>query len=71
MDTPTFYLVPRDGITVRDPTSGIALPVGGAAKPQTAYWLRRLRDGDVAVKPEPKRAAVAGPLAAPKKGDSK
>jgi len=41
----------RDGLLVRDPTTGIPLPAAGAectlTGPAGRYWRRRLRDGDV------------------------
>ena len=45
-----FYLIPKDGLIVRDPLTGKPLPKEGAPKPRTAYWLRRVRDGDVTEK---------------------
>lgn len=69
MNPPTFYIIPADGKSVRDPQSGIALPPEGAAKPKTGYWLRRLRDGDVIVKQAPALRVV--PSTPSKKGDAK
>lgn len=44
----TIYVKPRKGLIVRQPErNGEALPARGAKVPRTAYWLRRLRDGDV------------------------
>ena len=43
----TMFLVPKPGTQVRDPVTAEPLPESGAAKPRTAYWFRRLRDGDV------------------------
>lgn len=62
-----LYLIPSDGVTVRDPVTGLALPVTGASKPRTAYWLRRLRDGDVkeGEPPAPQAPAKTKPAAAP------
>ena len=42
-----FFLTPKEGRNVRDPLTGKALPEQGASKPKTAYWIRRVRDGDV------------------------
>lgn len=57
MSTETIAVRPAKGLIVRDPGTGKALPATGAQVPKTAYWLRRLRDGDVvdtaAEKPEP------------------
>ena len=48
---------------VIDPRTGAPLPDGGAEVPETSYWHRRLRDGDVARghqrKPTPKKTASA------------
>lgn len=39
---------PAPGLKVRDPEhGGRHLPEVGADVPETAYWLRRLRAGDV------------------------
>lgn len=39
-------------IQVRDPIDNKPLPEEGKAVPENAYWLRRLRDGDVIEVPE-------------------
>lgn len=48
-------------VIVRDPRTGRALADRGEEKPDTTYWRRRLRDGDVidmnAKAPEPKAPA--------------
>jgi hypothetical protein len=43
-----LYLKPtnKDSV-VRDPRNGKRLPEGGDGVPDTSYWRRRLRDGDV------------------------
>lgn len=51
-----FFLTPKDGRNVRDPLTGKALPAQGASKPKTAYWIRRVRDGDVEVGKAPATA---------------
>ncbi len=43
----TIHVIPRPGLTVRDPDNRVPLPPEGAEKPRTGYWLRRLQDGDV------------------------
>lgn len=48
------YLKPAENRLVRDPITGDPLPETGAEKPANAYWLRRLRDGDVAAAEPPK-----------------
>ncbi|CAM3282831.1 DUF2635 domain-containing protein [Xenorhabdus nematophila] len=42
-----LHLKPVNGLIVRDPDTYQPLPDDGEAKPCTAYWLRRLKDGDV------------------------
>lgn len=42
-----IYLKPKDGEKVYDPAAHDYLPEEGRNLPPTAYWLRRLRDGDV------------------------
>ena len=74
MNTPTFFVVPAADKTVRDPQTGRALPADGALKEKSAYWLCRVRDGDVRVQPATKPAAQAPskPAAsAAKQGDAK
>lgn len=58
-----FFLIPKDGRKVRDPLTGKELPEKGASKPQTAYWLRRVRDEDVTVGEEPAVATTNGKTA--------
>lgn len=43
-----LYLIPQPGLVVRDPETGRPLPPEGGVKPRTPYWLRRLREYDVA-----------------------
>ena len=54
----TMLVVPavRDGRPPRiaDPQSGQYLPATGAVVPRSAFWLRRLKDGDVQLKPAAK-----------------
>jgi hypothetical protein len=58
----TLYVRPsKPGLQVCDPESRLEegkqyLPEGGAERPRTSYWLRRVRHGDVVVgrpKPQP------------------
>jgi len=42
-----LFLIPRDGLTVRDPKTREPLRAEGERKPRSSYWLRRLKDGDV------------------------
>ena len=64
-----LYLIPQDGLNVRDPRDGKPLPAEGAFKPRSQYWLRRLRDKDVS-EGQPPRRATAAP-ASTSKGDAK
>ncbi|WP_424682918.1 DUF2635 domain-containing protein [Frateuria sp. YIM B11624] len=59
MPLPDFYLIPKSGVTVRDPATGKPLPEAGANKPRSSYWLRRLRDGDVSEGKPPKAAKAS------------
>lgn len=63
-----LYLIPKTGVTVRDPLNGKPLATAGETKPRTSYWLRRLRAGDVVEGKAPKTAATAP---ASTKGDAK
>ncbi len=42
-----FVKPARNGLIVRDPQTGKPLSAEGEQKPDTTYWRRRLRDGDV------------------------
>lgn len=44
-----MYVKPKDGLSVRDPVKGVALPVEGAEVQDSIFWRRRLRDGDVSI----------------------
>lgn len=44
---PTKFLVPKPGLTVRDPKSLEPLPVEGREVEMTTFWKRRFNDGDV------------------------
>lgn len=56
----TKTLVPKPGLLVRDPLTMEPLPAGGAPKPLTTYWLRRLKDGDVSLAPASRPAREKG-----------
>ncbi|TPG62555.1 DUF2635 domain-containing protein [Ewingella americana] len=47
-----MFVKPTTGRTVRDPVKGTLLPEEGAEVPESTFWNRRLRDGDV-VKAKP------------------
>lgn len=59
MTQPTEHLMPVAGRLVRKP-SGQALADTGEKLPLTAYWRRRLRDGDVTIKPPKATRAQTG-----------
>lgn len=42
-----MYVRPIDGRSVPDPDRGDLLPATGREVPETQYWLRRERDGDI------------------------
>lgn len=42
-----LHLKPVSGLTVRDPETYQPLAAEGEVKPRNAFWLRRLKDGDV------------------------
>lgn len=54
-DRDTMHVRPaRKGLIVRRPErDGEALPAKGARVPRSAYWMRRLRDGDVETASKP------------------
>lgn len=41
------HLVPKAGLSIRDPLTRKPLPAEGATVELGAYWLRRIADGDV------------------------
>lgn len=42
-----MFATPAPGKRVLDPATREPLPAGGKLVPETSYWLRRLRDGDI------------------------
>lgn len=54
-----MFVKPKDGISVRDPVKGSPLPAEGAEVPDTIFWRRRLRDGDVSITEKPVTTPVA------------
>lgn len=51
-----YYILPAAGRKVRDPDTEKfdPIPAAGKSVPQTSYWRRRLRDGDVVEGKPPK-----------------
>jgi len=48
-----MFVKPKNGLSVRDPVKGSPLPADGADVPDTIFWRRRLRDGDVTTTDKP------------------
>lgn len=44
-----MFVKPVTGRAVRDPVRGKMLPETGATVPDSLFWRRRLRDGDVVI----------------------
>lgn len=59
MSQEKMFLVPVEGRRVKDPITMKLLDAAGEEKPVNAYWMRRLKDGDVreGQKPQPAHAA--------------
>lgn len=51
---------PAEGRSVIDPVTKTLLSPDGEEKPETEFWLRRLRDGDVVPVDPPKAAKGKG-----------
>lgn len=48
-----MFVKPAPGVIVRDPATKRPLPPDGKDVPESNYWLRRLRDGDVSADASP------------------
>lgn len=59
----TEFLIPKSGLRCRDPKTLQLLPPEGALVPLTAYWQRRINDGDVSIGTPPAPAKSAKPAA--------
>lgn len=44
-----MYIKPAEDRKVRDPQTKRHVPAEGAEVPESSYWLRRVKDGDVLV----------------------
>lgn len=42
-----MFVKPAHGVKVRDPDSRLHLPEEGREVPESSFWIRRLRAGDV------------------------
>jgi hypothetical protein len=61
-----MYIIPKSGLTVRDPKTKRALPAAGKEiTTNIMYWMRRVRDGDVKISKAP-AAPTPVPVVAPK-----
>ncbi|CCP02968.1 Mu-like prophage FluMu protein [Erwinia amylovora Ea644] len=61
-----MFVKPVPGRIVRDPVKGTPLPASGENVPDSAFWHRRLKDGDVVQAKEEQPAPKASPRAADK-----
>ncbi len=50
-----MFVKPRAGVKVRDPQSAILahIPETGCDVPESSYWIRRIRSGDVVLAERP------------------
>lgn len=60
-----MFVKPAPGLVVRDPQTRVQVPEDGRDVPETSYWLRRLRDGDLVQAAQPGPAPKSAPAAAP------
>lgn len=44
-----MFVKPSPGVRVRDPVTKLHIPAAGVEVPESSYWIRRLRSGDVVV----------------------
>jgi len=60
-----MFVKPVEGREVRDPVTQQPVPPEGREVPDTAFWNRRVRDGDLkdATPPKPSGKAPAAPAA--------
>lgn len=42
-----MFIKPKNGIIIRDPITKAPVPETGREVPESGYWMRRLRDGDI------------------------
>lgn len=57
MSNKTEFLIPNDGLKVRDPQTGKPLEKEGEEKEMNSYWQRRINDGDVTIADKGKKKA--------------
>ena len=58
-----MFVKPAEGLKVRDPISLVHLPAEGAEVPESSFWLRRLRSGDVFATTPPPVVPLKMPIA--------
>jgi hypothetical protein len=61
-----MFVIPKEGLTVRDPITKRALPATGREVGESFYWHRRLRDGDITLGTPPAASAAKKPAEAAK-----
>lgn len=44
-----MYVIPKNGIVIRDPDLKTHLPAEGRDVPDSLFWQRRISDGDVTI----------------------
>lgn len=61
-----MFVKPKEGVLLRDPATQQPLPAEGANVPDTSFWHRRVRDGDVTIAEPPaeEKPAQEAPAAA-------
>lgn len=52
-----MFVKAKNGIIIRDPITKAPVPGTGREVPESGYWMRRLRDGDI-VKATPQASMV-------------
>lgn len=65
-----MFVKPKAGLVIRDPISKVALPPEGDEVPDTTYWHRRLRSGDVVSAIAPSAAPVVSTNQIPDSSES-
>lgn len=61
----------RPDLIVRDPISRQPVPAAGREVPETSYWLRRLKDGDLELLEEKPEVASTSTMEAGKPSGSR
>ncbi len=58
-----MFIKPAAGLPVLDPITRRPIPDEGIEVPESTYWLRRVRGGDVSVVPAPTKVVqVVNPI---------